>query len=440
MPPPLPDRYHLEVRLSRDDDIEQWLATDESLTRPVLIRFLGSEANMERRAQFLESVRSAAHVNHAHMASVYHAEKLTDGAFSVSEWPGGVTIGDRLGSDDTMAVDEFLPNAAGLADALAALHREGHLHGAIDPYAVFHTVAHPAQLGAFGRVPVDHTPTDDVRSLAAVLEMALTGSPPGGPPPSEIVDGLDRAVDHALRSAQLGHLNARQFCDLLRAAPSPIPPPSDSPAGSRRFLVLVGGLAVAGVLLIGLGRLLTDDTDRIPLFPSTTAVSDTVALPSTTLSPAVVGGATPPTTVVRRQLTVTGVTTVDPFGDGGENDERAGNVIDDDPQTVWRTERYRDPLPLLKPGVGLAFTVDEDPLEIVITGMNAGTSYEIAWAADEPDPGRWEVVLRGRVGTATPRHQLPEREDGVWIIWFTELPFLDVDDHSTQVSEVRFRA
>src|SRR5690606_36661536 len=183
----------------------------------------------------------------------FNAEELDNGAYSVSEWTGEVTLGDRLECDDTIPVDEFLPNAAGVADALAALHEEGHLHGAIDPYAVFHTVAHPAQLGAFGRVPVDHTPSDDVRSLAAVLELGLTGSPPGGPPPSEIVDGLDRALDHALRTAQLGHLTARQFADLLRAAPSPLPPPSASVQGSRRFLAVAGALVLAGLLLIGLG-------------------------------------------------------------------------------------------------------------------------------------------------------------------------------------------
>jgi hypothetical protein len=436
VPPPLPDRYHLEVRLSRDDDIEQWLATDESLTRPVLIRFLGAEADMERRSQFLDSVRSAAHVNHAHMASVYHAEELDDGAYSVSEWTGGVTIGDRLGSDDTISVDEFLPNAAGLADALAALHREGHLHGAIDPFAVFHTVAHPAQLGAFGRVAVDHTPSDEVQSLAAVLEIGLTGSPPGGPPPSEIVDGLDRAVDHALRAAQAGHLNARQFADLLRAAPSPIPPPSLSPEGSRRFLIAVAALAIAGVGLIGLGRLLTDDSDRGPLFPSTTAVTDTIALPETTTTTDVL---VTPTTAPRVDLEVVSVQSVDPFGGGDENDDRLGSIIDGDQATVWRTERYRDPLPLLKPGVGVAFTVVAQPLEVVISGMNTGTVYEIAWSESELDPGTWETIVRAQVGTATPRHQLPPRAGGQWVLWFTNLPFLGVDDHSTQVAEVRFR-
>lgn len=439
MPLPLPDRYHLEVRLGRDDDIEQWLATDTSLSRPVLIRFLGPETDQERRGRFLASVQAAAIVNHAHMASVYNAEALTDGAYSVSEWTGGVTLADRLAADETIGVDEFLPNAAGLADALAALHREGHVHGAIDPSAVFHTVAHPAQLGAFGRVAVDHTPSDDVRSLAAVLEVGLTGSGPGGPPPSEIVDGLDRAVDHALRTAQLGHLTARQFADLLRAAPSPVPPQSVSAEGSRRFLLAVGALALAGVALIGLGRFLTDDTDRPPLFPSTTAVTDTVALPSTTTTTDPDAVVAPTTTFPLQEIDVISVESVDPFGGGDENDNRLGNMIDGDPDSVWRTERYRDPLPLLKPGVGVAFTVASVPTEIVITGMNAGAAYEVAWVDGEPDPEAWEVVVRGRVGTGTPRHQLPSRFGGSWVLWFTDLPFLDVDDHSTEVAEVRFR-
>ena len=437
MPLPLPDRYRLEVRLGRDDDIEQWLATDESLSRPVLIRMLGPETADERRAQFLEAVRAAAIVNHAHMASVFNAEELDNGAYSVSEWTGGVTLGDRLASDETIGVDEFLPNAAGLSDALAALHGEGHLHGAIDPYAVFHTVAHPAQLGAFGRVAVDHTPSDDVRSLAAVLEMGLTGSPPGGPPPSEIVDGLDRAVDHALRTAQMGHLTARQFADLLRASPSPIPPPTVSPRGSRRFLYAVAGLALAGLALIGLGRLLTDDADRPPLFPTTTTIADTVDLPSTTTTTAL--GAPVATSIVQLAgIDVVSVQSVDPFGGGGENDDRLANMLDGDPATVWRTERYRDPLPLLKPGVGVAFNVASQPVEMVMTGMNAGTTYEIAWSPADPDPAAWEVVVRGRVGVSTPRHQLPGRAGGTWILWFTDLPFVEVDDHSTQVAEVRF--
>lgn len=438
MPPPLPDRYRLEVRLGRDDDIEEWLATDESLSRPVLIRFLGPESDAARRGSFLASVRAAAAVNHAHMASVYSAEEVVNGAYSVCEWTGGISIADRLAADETMEVEEFLPNAAGLADALAALHREGHLHGAIDPSAVFHSVAHPARLGAFGRVAVDHTPSDDVRSLAAVLELGLTGSLPGGPPPSEIVDGLDPAVDHALRTAQRGGLTARHFADLLRAAPSPVPAPVAPPERSRRFLLLVIALAAAGLGLIAVGRFVTAGDDRPPLFPSTTAVSDTVAVPTTTGSTRPVSGA--PTTVPLVDLVVTEVRTVDPFGGGDENDDRVGNIVDGDLGSAWRTERYRDPLPLLKAGVGLAFQVLSDPKEIIVSGMDPGTVYEIAWSVGSPDPATWEVLIRGVVGGVTPRHQLPQRSGGTWILWFTDLPRLDDGDHSTQVSEVRFRA
>lgn len=439
MPPPLPPRYVLEVRLDRDDDIEQWLATDESLSRPVLVRFLGADSDDERRHEFLEQVRAAAAVNHPHLASVFNAESGGDAAYSVSEWSGGVTLADRVASGEMIAPDEFLPNAAGLADALAALHAEGHLHGAIDPAAVFHTVAHPARLGAFGRVAVDHTPREDVQSLSAVLEFGLTGSEGAGPPPSEIVDGLDPTVDRALRSARQGHLTARQFADLLRAAPSPVPVPPDTPQRSRRFLALAASLVLIGVLLVALGRVFIAGEDGPPIFPSTTAVTDTIALPSTTSSTSVPTQLGASTTVPLVDLRVVSVQSVDPFGGNEENDERLDRMLDGDADTAWRTESYRDPLPLLKDGVGVAFTLGEAPRELVVIGLEPGTVYELAWSAGEPDPETWDTVARGIATSGTVRHQLPQRDVGTWVLWFTDLPVVDSEDRATQVAEVRFR-
>ncbi|MGH8928932.1 MAG: serine/threonine protein kinase, partial [Acidimicrobiia bacterium] len=71
MPPPLPDRYRLEVRLGRDQDIEEWLATDLNLDRPVLIRMLGPDASPKRREEFLSTVRAAAAVIHPHLEPIY---------------------------------------------------------------------------------------------------------------------------------------------------------------------------------------------------------------------------------------------------------------------------------------------------------------------------------------------------------------------------------
>ena len=58
MPPRLPDRYKLNVRVGVDGDVEEWLATDQRLERPVLIRFPGPDADHDRVEAFLASVRS----------------------------------------------------------------------------------------------------------------------------------------------------------------------------------------------------------------------------------------------------------------------------------------------------------------------------------------------------------------------------------------------
>ena len=50
----------MNVRLGADGDIEEWLATDEQLERPVLIRFPGPDADPERIDQFLAPIRAAA--------------------------------------------------------------------------------------------------------------------------------------------------------------------------------------------------------------------------------------------------------------------------------------------------------------------------------------------------------------------------------------------
>ena len=108
MPPPIPDRYQLEVRIGRDEDLEQWLATDTTLDRPVLLRILGPEAGDERRHRFLAAVRAASRVNHSHLAAVYTAHETEHGMVAVAEWVGGMTIADRITSGQGVEPDDFI--------------------------------------------------------------------------------------------------------------------------------------------------------------------------------------------------------------------------------------------------------------------------------------------------------------------------------------------
>lgn len=433
MPPPLPDRYALEVRLGRDGDVEEWLATDTSLDRPVLIRLLGPDAAPGRRTEFLEAVRAVAGVNHPHLASVFTAGETPDGVYAVSEWTGAVSLADRLASGQPIEAGEFLSNAAGLASALAAVHAAGEVHGTIDAGALFYAVAHPARLGGIGRARRHHTAIADVQALATVLELGLTGSTPGGAPPSEMVDGLDRRVDQALRAGQDGRLTAQQLAEALTAAPTPIEPVAESPVASRRLLLTAAGLVAAAAALVLAGWLLLAGAGSPIRIPIAARPPSTLPLPTPTTVP-------PPATTVPATgpVTVIALASFDPSGDSEENDGRLPNLTDKDPDTVWRTEQYRDPLPLLKPGVGVTFEIEGIPGRVELVGITSGAEYQLGWAAQTVDQlDGWESVVRGRTLGGDLILQLPIRSGGTWLLWFTDLP-VSGEGHSAEVGEVLF--
>ena len=116
-----------------------------------------------------------------------------------------------------------------------------------------------------------------------------------------------------------------------------------------------------------------------------------------------------------------------------------GNLIDGDPATIWRTEQYFDPLPLLKDGVGLAFEVSGSPTLLELVGLSEGTVYRIMWARsllEIRDEG-WDIITEERARTANMRIPLPSRQDGVWLLWLVDLP-PEEDVYVTRLAEVHF--
>jgi hypothetical protein len=427
MPPPVSDRYHLEMRLGRDDDIEEWLATDTSLERPVLIRSLGPESSPERRSEFVGAVSEAAKTTHPHLARVYAVDVVDGGAYAVCEWNGGATAADRLAAAQTLDIEEFLPNASGLAGALAALHAAGGTHGHVDLSAISYSVAHPAKLGAFGRRRNDDR-VGDVRSLAAALETALTGSAPGGPPPSESIDGVPKVIDRVLRSAQSGRLGADELEKALLAAPTLRQPQPESRSTSRRLLIAAAALVVVAVGLVALGRLFTGGGPIIPVSPITTISTDPITTSTITGTTLPAGG-----------VSIVGAASFDPFGEGGENDQDIPNVIDGDPATSWRSERYRDPLSLQKPGVGIRFGVIGSPATVELLGFSPGTEFELLWAPEPLDDlTGWGQVLSATAPPGTALFTVPERVGGHWLLWMTDLPGQPDGSYFVELAEVRF--
>ena len=426
MPAAIPDRFKLEMRLGRDGDIEEWLATDTSLDRPVLVRSLGPETTSERRKQFVDQVGDAAKVAHPHLARVFAAAEVDGGAYSVSEWTGGSTVADRVDASHPIELPDFLPNAAGLAGALAALHEIDVRHGAVDLSAISYSAAHAAKLGAFGREPRTDS-GGDVRGLAAALESALTGSPPGGPPPSERIDGLSTSIDRILRSGQSGDLTASEFEKALIAAPTPHSPVAEPRIASQRLIISAIVLVAVAIGLVALGRVVAGGGK--PILPA----------PVTTTIPSATATEPPSATAPVGEVGIENVATFDPYGGGGENDDTVTNLIDGETATSWQTEHYQDPLPVIKPGVGLTFTMRGTPTQIQLIELSVGTRFEIHWSDTfYPQLDEWARIAGAQAPRGTTFVDLPPREGGFWLVWLTDLPRQADGSFFALISEVRF--
>ncbi|NNK91637.1 MAG: protein kinase [Acidimicrobiia bacterium] len=422
MPTRLPDRYHLQVRLGRHNDLEEWLAIDSALDRPVLVRFLGPEADTHRVAAFLESVRSCASVQHVHLAEVYALGSDETGAYVVSEWAGGVTLEDRVHAGESIPVDEYLPNAAGLAEALAMLHGAGRVHGAIAADAIQFSAAHPAKLGGFGLPSTVHHPSEDTAALASTLQRAVTMGP--DVPPSHVAAGLHPSIDTALDAAKGGTLDAGGLAAALRSAPSPSAR-TRQPAWSWTWMTLGGVLIAAALVLAIAGLALQRDPDTPFLAPGGV---DRVVSPSTT---------TPQQSVLPVGQTPLAfqAAVLDPFGDGIERDEELPLLSDGNEATSWRSEAYSQPLGEGKPGVGVSFTLGDTAPGLIEVIGSVGIRFEIGWQS-MPDEA-WERLAWGAIRTGEASFPLPQRPGGTWRLWITDLPLVD-GSHQGAIQEVRF--
>lgn len=425
MAPKLPERYETRIRLGRDGDIEEWLATDTSLNRPVLVRILDPTANAHRRRTFTDAARAAAAAHHVGLAEVY-ALGSQDNPYAVVEWHGGVSIADRLRAGETLTVAEFLSNGTRLASGLAALHETGATHGAVDTGAIGFAGGQPAKLGAFGRRRRDDSKRADTAALASALRVAVTGSDIEGIRPSEVAEGLPHAVDRVLADAENGSMTAAMLAASLRAQhPADVAAPRST--WSWRWTGVSAALVVAALVLSAAGVAIEVDPESPFLFP---AVPADAAAPS----PAPGDSGQP---VVSKTLFAEAVG-YNPFDESFPNSDDLIMMLDESRSTSWRTDLYVGPLSDVRSGIGVAFTVAGTPriIEIVAT---PGTRFEILWASLMPESiEEWDQVFAGSVLQGANKVRVPSRPDGHWLLWLTDLAEGDDGRYYADVGSVSF--
>ena len=425
MAPKLPERYETRIRLGRDGDVEEWLATDTPLDRPVLVRILDPAANSVRRSDFVDAAKAAALAHHVGLTEVY-ALGSTENPYVVLEWNGGVSVADRLKAGETLTVAEFLSNGPRLASGLAALHAAGATHGAIDTAAIGFSSGQRAKLGAFGRRRRLEGKENDTAALAAALRVSVTGSDIVGVRPSEVAEGLPHAVDTILMEAEAGTMTAAMLAASLRGQrPAQIVEPRSS--WSWRWTGVSAGLIAAALLLSAIGVAIDVDQESPFLFP---------AVPAAPIAPAPIVGADRP--IPASDALIAEPSAYSITGRTFPNLDDLRLVVDGARSTSWRTGSHVAPLASVLDGIGIAFTVAGTPrfVEIVAT---PGTRFEVLWSqASADDLSDWERILSGTVLEGVNNVQVPERVQGRWLLWITGLPEHDDGRFYSDVGLVGF--
>jgi eukaryotic-like serine/threonine-protein kinase len=237
----LGERYRLEEHLNTDAAGRQiWKGTDTVLRRPValVLRQPGGEG----AAAMLTAAVAASRLAHPHIVGVYDAIDERHRAYVVREWVPGVALRDVLGQTPLDAERTVLV-AHSIAEAVAALHSAGIVHGNIHPGTIL--------IADDGRVVLTDAHADgqtapeaDVRAVGAVLYGCLTAHwPYAEAGRSALPDAVRDSSGRLARPRQVRGGVPRYLDELTADLLDPRVPPPAAPALAAEL----ARLAVEGV-------------------------------------------------------------------------------------------------------------------------------------------------------------------------------------------------
>jgi Tol biopolymer transport system component len=126
--------YEITAQIGVGGMGEVWSATDTNLGRQVAIKILPDAFahDPDRLARFEREAKTLASLNHPNIAIIYGLEKADGIRALVMELVEGPTLADRIGQGP-IPIDEALPIAKQIAEALEAAHEQGIIHRDLKP-------------------------------------------------------------------------------------------------------------------------------------------------------------------------------------------------------------------------------------------------------------------------------------------------------------------
>jgi eukaryotic-like serine/threonine-protein kinase len=127
-------RYEITAQIGVGGMGEVWCATDTNLGRPVAIKILPDAFahDPDRLARFEREAKTLASLSHPNIA-IIHGLEVADGIRAlVMELVEGPTLEDRI-AQGPIPIDEALPIATQIAEALEGAHEQGVIHRDLKP-------------------------------------------------------------------------------------------------------------------------------------------------------------------------------------------------------------------------------------------------------------------------------------------------------------------
>ena len=127
-------RYDVTALLGEGGMGQVWQATDTQLNRQVALKILPESfaSDPDRLARFTREAQILASLNHPNIAAIYGIEEAEGTRALVLELVDGPTLADRI-SKEPIPLDEALPIAKQIAEALEAAHEAGVIHRDLKP-------------------------------------------------------------------------------------------------------------------------------------------------------------------------------------------------------------------------------------------------------------------------------------------------------------------
>jgi len=234
---------------------EVWRARDPRLGRDVALKVLPPDvaSDPERLARFAREAQLLASLNHANIAAIYGLEEAGGTRALVLELVEGPTLADRLATG-ALPLDEALPIARQIAEALEAAHEKGIVHRDLKPANVKLTTGGQVKVLDFGLAKAllgDMTAPDASRSptltAAATRAGVILGTAAYMSPEQARGKEVDRRADiwafgcvlyETLtgRPAFGGETVSDIIAAVLRAEPDGEALPPDLPPAARELL------------------------------------------------------------------------------------------------------------------------------------------------------------------------------------------------------------